>query len=147
MIEALRRGYVGLVQWDMYDVRYDRAMHYGVIGDAKGGWQLKPGYWVLKMFTHAAKPGWRAVGVGVTDPNIQATAVKGDDGEMAVFVLNRDKGIKAVRVNGLRDGRVRLITWNQEGNGRLSSDATEAWVTGAQVQLICPGESIVAVTP
>ena len=40
--EAINRGFVGLVQWDMYDVRYDRAMHYGVIGDVKSGWRIKP---------------------------------------------------------------------------------------------------------
>jgi hypothetical protein len=101
MMEAINRGYVTTVQWDMYDAWYDRLMHYGMIGDVKSGWELRPAYQVLKTFTHHCKPGWRAVRVEGTDENILVAAVRGKAREMTVFVLNRGEKPADVVITGL----------------------------------------------
>ena len=59
MLEAINRGYVATAQWDCYDAWYDHFMNYGLIGDVKSGWKLRPAYHVLRLFTHTTQPGWR----------------------------------------------------------------------------------------
>jgi hypothetical protein len=144
MMEAVNRGYVGLVQWDMYEAWYDRLMRYGVIGDVKSGWELKPGYYVLKMFTHTTRPGWKAVQVEGEAKGMLATAMRGEKGEMTLFVLNRNEGAKEARVKGITGERVKTVIWNGDGRGRLSSG--EARAVGGELKVFCPGGSIVAVT-
>jgi len=144
-IEAVRRGFAGTVQWDMYDVGYDRLMHYGVIGEAKEGWPLKPGYFSLKMFTHTCEPGWRAVAVSGNEADLAAAAMRGNKGEVTVWVVNHGEGMKECQISGLGDVRdVKVITWNGDGNGRLSQDG--ARVDNGRLKLVVPASGIVAAT-
>ena len=120
VLEAINAGFVGTAQWDMYEVWYDRKMGYGVIGSVEKGFPLKPGYWLLSMFTHHTEPGWRAMRIDGAVEDVWVAALKGSRGEMSVFVLNRVKGDKQVSVGGLKPrGRLKAWMWNGDGNGML----------------------------
>ena len=60
VLEGLNHGYVAFVAWTMDDALYDHPMKYGLIGGAKDGWPLKPGYHLVRLLTHTIQPGWRA---------------------------------------------------------------------------------------
>src|SRR4051812_6877286 len=116
LIESINAGFVGTAQWDMYEARYDCKMCYGVIGSVEGGFKLKPGYWLMQMFTHGIKPGWRGMKIDGRVENVWLAALKGSSRrEMAVVVLNRVHGNKAVTVSGLPKGRTWSVArWNAD---------------------------------
>jgi hypothetical protein len=116
MLDAVNLGFVGTSQWDMYDVWYDRKMGYGVIGPVEKGFPLKPGYWLLSMFTHAVDPGWRAMKIDGDIEDIWIAALESKT-DLSVFVLNRVNGEKRVTVGGLPRGKT-LEAWVWNGDGR-----------------------------
>jgi hypothetical protein len=120
-MEAMNRGYVATVIWTLEDAWYDRLMPYGVIGTAKDGFPLKPGYHVLRLFTHTIKPGWRAMKVdGAADGRIVAAA-RGPNGEFTVLALNQIEAPQRVVLSGLpRDRELHALGWNDNDLGRLS---------------------------
>ena len=119
-MEAMNRGYVATVIWTLEDAWYDRLMPYGVIGAAKDGFPLKPGYHVLRLFTHTIQPGWRAMKVdGAADGRIVAAA-RGPNGEFTVIALNQIEGPQRVVLKGLpRDRELHSMGWNDNDLGRL----------------------------
>jgi len=141
-MEALNRGFSGTVQWDMADVAYDRHMHYGVIGEPKKGWPLKPAYFVLKMLTHTVGPGFRVVKVGGGIPDGLACALVGPKGEKAVYLLNRSAKQQKVLVDGFRSGmKLKQMIWNGDGAGHLE----EKQIDGAgEMRIDLPAKGIVA---
>ena len=88
MLKAVHDGFAAAVQWDMYDARYDVLMHYGLMGEAKDGWPLKPGYFLMKLLTHTCQSGWRAVRVDGDTTNVTAAAMRSDEGQMTVWAVN-----------------------------------------------------------
>jgi hypothetical protein len=119
MLDAINLGFVGTAQWDMYDVWYDRKMGYGVIGPVEKGFPIKPGYWLLGMFTHATEPGWRAMKIDgeIEDVWISALASKND---LSVFALNRVQGEKRITIGGLPRGQQLMSwIWNRDGQGKV----------------------------
>jgi hypothetical protein len=117
VLESINRGYVAAVAWNMDDSLYDHAMKYGLMGTPKDGWPLKPAYHVMQLFTHATKPGWRAVKVEGAKEGVLVAAMAGSKNEVSVFVLNTRDQPNHVDINGL-EGTFQLHTWN--GNGKPS---------------------------
>ena len=120
-LEAMNRGYVATVVWTLEDAWYDRFMPYGVIGAAKDGWPLKPGYHMLRLFTHTIQPGWRAMKVQGEANGRLVAAAKSPKGHMTVLALNQGDEPKEVRIAGLPPDRAfHVITWNANGEGKLT---------------------------
>ncbi|HTL28124.1 MAG TPA: hypothetical protein VL282_02840 [Tepidisphaeraceae bacterium] len=119
MMDAINNGFVGTAQWDCYDVWYDRKMGYGVIGSVENGFPLKPGYWMLSLFTHATEPGWQPMRIDGEVDDVWINALKSKS-DLSVFVLNRVHGEKKVTVSGLPAGKsLNSWIWNGDGKGTL----------------------------
>jgi hypothetical protein len=123
LMEAINNGYLGTTQWDMYDIWYDRKMGYGLIGPVERGFDLKPAYHLLKMFTHAARPGTRAMKIDGWTEDVWVAALRGTSArETTLFVLNRVKGEKEITIGGLPQGmKLKSQVWNADGKGALTS--------------------------
>lgn len=118
VMEALNNGFAGTCQWDLYEVWYDRKMGYGVIGNAQQGFPERPGYWLMKMFTHSVEPGWRTMKVEGEGKDVIVSAIKGSSGE-TLFVLNRGKS-REISLRGFRpDTSLACEIWNGDGTGTL----------------------------
>jgi hypothetical protein len=134
MMEAVNRGYVATVQWDLYDALYDHVMHYGMIGDVATGWKIRPSYGVLKLFTHSTRPGWRALHVDGADEGCVVSAVTDGKSNYTVFALNHasppdhadaprsadpDRSPHSMIINGLpAHTRFNAVTWNGSNSAR-----------------------------
>jgi hypothetical protein len=148
MMEALNRGYVATVQWDMYDCWYDRLMHYGLIADVQHGFATRPAYWVLKMFTHTARPGWRATKASATPlrQEMLMVVLRGLQGELTSYLLNRGQQPQSIRIRGFAsDKQLTVITWNGDGAARLARSQERCDSDGA-VNVFVPAQSIIALT-
>jgi hypothetical protein len=150
VMEALNRGYVATVQWELYDAWYDRFMPYGVIGGAKLGFPLKPGYHVLRLFTHTAGPGWRAAAVeadGGTLNGKLASALRGPAGEWTVYALNVADAEQPFTIRGLPPGATFFFTlWNADGTGRLTAASSRVTDDTGVVHLTLPPRTLAALT-
>jgi hypothetical protein len=129
VIEALNLGYVATAQWDLADAMYDRSvMYYGVIGEAKNGFPLKPAYHVLSLFTHAAGPDWRVLKVTGGDPNNQVATAMRSGKDWTIFTTNRTTKSDTTTLEGLPPGRwFHLRLWNADHSpateiGQVKSD-------------------------
>jgi hypothetical protein len=122
IVEAINRGYCAVVQWDMADVFYDRPrMRYGLIGEPDAGWPLKPGYWLMSMFTHATEVGWQSVKVTGDAGDRLVAAMRGPKGEWSIFALNRDKQSLPIQLVGLPPNTTfTMKCWNTDGKGQLT---------------------------
>jgi hypothetical protein len=145
-MEAMNRGCVATVIWTMEDAWYDRLMPYGVIGEARDGFPLKPSYHMLRLFTHAVEPGWRAMKVdGAADGGI-VSAARGPKGEFAVLALNQLEGPQRIVLQGLPpDRELYTIGWNENGLGRLSF-AGKMKLPGGRVVITLPPQGMTAFT-
>jgi hypothetical protein len=122
MLEAINRGYLATVQWELYDAWYDRYMPFGTIAGATEAWRLKPAYHLLRLFTHTAGPGWRALAVEGSQPELVAAAMRGPEGQLTVYVLNRTDRPQEVSIAGLPEERpLYLHIWNQHGDGTTAA--------------------------
>jgi hypothetical protein len=147
IVEAINRGYCAIVQWDMYDVFYDRPrMRYGLIGEPDAGWPLKPGYYLMSMFTHATEPGWQSMKVtGEADKRLVA-AMRGPKGEWSVFALNRDKQPLPIHIEGVPPNTTFAVRcWNANGDGKLTDGAAVTTSNGAATIAVAP-ESLLVLT-
>jgi hypothetical protein len=125
MLEAINRGYLTTVQWDLYTAWYDRYMPYGMIGGVSDGWPLKPAYHVLRLFTQTAGPGWHAVQVDGVDEACLAAALRSPEEEVSVYLLNRSPASRQVHLAGLEPGQaMHALRWNRTGDGTLAADGT-----------------------
>jgi hypothetical protein len=124
ILEAMNMGYVSMLQWDAYDIRYDRSlMETGVIGQPKDGWPLKPGYDLLRLFTHTTRPHWQAIDVQGSRSQQRIAAVRGSNGQITVFALNCSDQPTAFTIGGLPKGDWFAQSWNEQGNGKMSKAA------------------------
>jgi hypothetical protein len=146
MIEALNRGYVATVQWDCYDALYDHVMHYGLIGDVKSSWKLRPAYDVLKLFTHTTQPGWCAVKITpdtvgeAPTPQLVAAATRSDDGRTTIYVLNLSDAPRDIRLNVDQD------MYATQWDGSTLSKPRSIRTTGGAIRVTLPPRSLVALT-
>jgi hypothetical protein len=148
IIEAVNRGYVATCQWDLADVQYDRSvMQYGVIGAAKDGFPLKPGYSLLRMFTHSAGVGWEVVKVEGEAEMRSVAAMRSKEGRWTVFAVNRAEEAKELSVGGLPGGmRFGVAVWNGDGKGQVEESAGVSVDEQGAVTLSMPPMSVVALT-
>ena len=139
-MEAMNRGYVATVVWTLEDAWYDRFMPYGLIGAAKDGWPLKPGYHVLRLFTHTVQPGWRALQVKGEAAGALVAAARSPDGEqMTVLALNQTDEPREVSIAGMpQDRTFHVITWNANGEGKLTVGGVAKPRDGAYVVTLAP---------
>jgi hypothetical protein len=118
-MEAMNRGYVATVIWTLEDAWYDRFMRFGVIGTAKDGFPLKPGYYMLRLFTHTIKPAWRAMKIDGQSQDCIVSAARGSASEMTVLALNKSDMPREITIAGLGNDRYSVVTWNADGTGRI----------------------------
>jgi len=147
MIEATRLGFVATVQWEACDVAYGRLpMHYGIIGEASEGWPLRPGYQVLRLFTHTTSPGWRALPVEGDSSGVLLTAVQGPKGELTLMVLNHSSLPQAISIAHLPSPTLfHRLCWNAAAPDRLQ-DAGNLAAAAVPLELALPARSITALT-
>lgn len=148
VIEAVNRGYLATCQWDMVDVMYDRShMHYGVIGEPKDGFPLKPAYHLLRLFTHAAGSGWSAVKVAGAADMRSVAAMKSTDGNWTVFALNRSDKELPLSLSGLPPKTsFHTQTWNGDGRGQVTAGSTVTSVADGSLETTLPPMSVIALT-
>jgi hypothetical protein len=147
MLKAVHDGYVSAVQWDMYDARYEVQMHYGLIGEAKDGWPLKPGYFLMKLLTHTCQPGWHAVDVGGDATNVTAATMRSNDGHITVWAVNHADKKAIVTLNGLEPRRaMNLFYWNAYGEGKLTDAVPVRTDAKGSVSMVIPYQAVIAVT-
>jgi hypothetical protein len=121
ILEAMNMGYVSMLQWDAYDVRYDRSlMSTGVIGQPKDGWPLKPGYDLIRLFTHTTLPHWQVIGVKGSRSQKRIAALRGANGQLTIFALNCADHPQTFTIGGLAKGDWFARSWNANGDGRMS---------------------------
>jgi hypothetical protein len=137
-LEAMNRGYCATVVWTLEDAWYDRLMPYGVIGAAKDNFPLKPGYHMLRLFTHTIEPGWRAMKVdGAADGCIVAAA-RGAKGELTVLALNQAETPREIVVAVPGSAKLNRVTWNHAGDGLLARGGVANLRGGAYVLKLAP---------
>jgi hypothetical protein len=141
MIEAINHGYVAMVQWDCYVAWYDRLMSYGLIDDVRHGFKTRPAYDVLRLFTHTTQPGWRAIKVDGDAENFAVAATRSDDGDVALYLLNRSDREKAMRV---QLGKPAFAT--QWQLGKLSGTQKTQSDRAGVIEISLPPKSLVALT-
>ena len=146
-MEAMNRGYVATIIWTLEDAWYDRFMPYGVIGAATDGFPLKPGYHMLRLFTHTIQPSWRAMKVE-GDPNGRiVAAARGPNGEFTVVALNQIEAPQRIVLTGLpRDRQLYALGWNHDdGRGRLWFSGSMKMPSG-RIVVTLPPHGIAAFT-
>jgi hypothetical protein len=143
-----RLGYPGTLVWDLFNAKYDNGTQdFSCIGPAPD-FELRPCYFLLRLFTATTEPGWRVVGVDGESGLKLLTAYAGDGGLLTVVGLDRAGGQLndasglpvPYSVGGLPPlTTFQLVVWNRDGGGTLTSDesvttdaAGVAWVTVPQ---------------
>jgi hypothetical protein len=129
---ASRLGYPATVSWDAFNAKYDSGTQdFSCIGPAPT-FQLRPCYWLLRLFTATTEPGWRVLGVPGFSGTKLVTAYAGPMGQYTVVGLDRagaqlnDASGAAVpySIGGLpANVTFRLVVWNADGGGTLSDGA------------------------
>ena len=145
-MESLNRGYVAIVHWDAYDAWYDRfPMQYGLLGPAKEGWRERPHYWLFKMFTHTAGPGWQSLHIDGKREKALVSAMHSPSGDLAVYVLNRSDKPQKISVGGIAAGTtLQQRLWSAGGDGKLSSGADIT--SDGSISVDLPPQSVIALT-
>jgi hypothetical protein len=123
-------------------------MQYGVIGAAKDGFPLKPGYSLLRMFTHSAGVGWEVVKVeGEAEMRSVAAMRSKGGGRWTVFAVNRAEKAKELSVGGLPQGmKFHVAMWNGDGKGQVGESSGVSADDQGAVTLSMPPMSVVALT-
>jgi len=129
-ILASRLGYPATISWDAFNAKYDNGTQdFSCIGPAPD-FQLRPCYWLLRLFTETTEPGWRVVGVPGDSGTRLVTAYAGPYGEFTVIGLDRAGGqrndasgpLVSYSIGGLPPQTTfRLVLWNVDGGGELSN--------------------------
>jgi hypothetical protein len=147
MMECLNRGYVALVHWDAYDGWYDRfPMQYGLLGPAKEGWRERPHYYLFRMFTHTAGPGWHSLHIDGTRENAMVSAMRNEDA-LTVYVMNRADKPQTISIAGAAAGTTfHQLLWNASGDGKLQPSADVAADNTGMIAIQLPAGVIAALT-
>jgi hypothetical protein len=120
ILDGLNRGYAAFVVWTMSDALYDHPMQYGLIGSARDGWPLKPGYHMLRLLTHTISPGWHAVEVSGSVDGIVVSAARGPQGELTILALNTTDQPRKITIDGIGKSFTSSFIWNQHADGLIS---------------------------
>jgi hypothetical protein len=132
-VHGARLGYPGSAVWDLFKATYDPSavnQDYSLIGPGPD-YKLRPAYYLLRLFTATTEPGWRIVGVDGEAGEKLLTAYDSPDGKLTVVGLDRaggqlndaSGGPSTYTVAGLPTlTTFKLVVWNGDGSGRLSSD-------------------------
>lgn len=131
-IRAMQLGFSGVVKWDGYSAKYDNGTQdYSAIGRSATGWQVRPVYHLLGLFTAATSPrGGRIVqvvpGPGATSTQLLTAyispadnvTVLGLDTRGAALGASSDNEPVPYEVAGLPPNTMfRLLIWNGTGGG------------------------------
>jgi hypothetical protein len=119
------------------------------MGQAKDHWPLKPGFQVMRLFTHTCKPGWRAMKIEGGKATVSVAAVRGEGGHFTAYALNQSSQPITVSIGGIPRGTpLRCIVWNgdKEGTGRLERGEAVKIDRDGQVKLELKARSLVALT-
>jgi hypothetical protein len=130
-ILAARLGYPATISWDAFNAKYDSGTQdFSCIGPAPD-FQLRPCFWLQRLFTQTTEPGWRVVGVAGDSGTRLVTAYSGPYGQFTVIGLDRAGGQRndasgpsvSYSIAGLPSQTTfRLVLWNADGGGMLSND-------------------------
>ena len=131
MVRALQFGFAGLVKWDLYNAKYDTGTQdFSAIGCGADGWQERPAYHLLEMFTHTAGSVGGRVAEVVPGPDAPPSQLLvgylSPTGGTTIWGLDdRAWDISAVSdapidysIGGLPPNTVfHLVVWNGDGSG------------------------------
>jgi hypothetical protein len=130
-ILSARLGYPATATWDLFNAKYDNGTQdFSAIGPAPD-FKLRPSYYLLRLFTATTEPGWRIVSLDGDAGGKLLTAYNSAGGMVTVIGLDRDGG----QLNDASGGpgsysvaglpsltTFKLVVWNRDGTGVLSSD-------------------------
>jgi hypothetical protein len=126
-LSAVNDGFTGLVKWDAF---YGGARHKGdgkgdpgqfyMIGGPRSHYAEDATYQLMRMFTHATEPGWKAQGAnrGVNGAQVHFTSPDGTGG--AILAMSHGTGMVST-ASLPHNARLYVTTWNANGKGGVSS--------------------------
>jgi hypothetical protein len=130
-LQAVRRGFRGVVAWDAYFSMYDNELQrYSLIGPP-ADWTRRPAFRALRLLTLAARPGWKGVVVEDGEPTQRVVGFTGAGGELSVASLDTrgaqldgaSQDGSTYEIHGLPPNTsFQLCFWNHEGDGLNSFD-------------------------
>ena len=131
-ILASRLSYSGTITWDAFNAKYDSGTQdFSCIGPAPD-FELRPCYYLMRLFTATTDPGWRVVGVSGASGGKLVTAYTGWGGQTTVIGLDRSGAVRndgfgsavAYTIGGLPPSTAfRVVMWNRDGRGLLTEEA------------------------
>ena len=152
---ASRLGYPATISWDAFNAKYDSGTQdFSCIGPAPE-FQLRPCYWLLRLFTATAEPGWRVLGVPGFAAAKLVTAYAGPFGQYTVIGLDRAGGqlngpsdtVVPYTIGGLPPSTAfRLVLWNADGSGTLSTGAPVTTDANGVASFSVPQQAVFALT-
>lgn len=163
VIRAAQLGFSGMIKWDGYFAKYDRAAQaYYVVGRPQPPapeteWECYPTYFVLQLFTLTVQTGWRVVEV---TPHAAGgkhlVGFRGGPGQCAVVGLHEGGAqLNAASkrpplhytVGGLPPrARLTFLLWNKKGGGRLRIESTVTTNANGIASFQVPLHSVFALT-
>jgi hypothetical protein len=150
VVDAIDNGFVCALHWDTYEAMYDRnVMRYGMIGGVAEGWPLRPHYWVFKLFTHTAKPGWQSVKVDASGKgdSVLVAAMRSPKGEWTIYAVNRLDKAQSVSISAMIKGATfHRFDWNSDGTGKLTRGEDSASDGEGKTTISIPPQALVALT-
>ena len=163
-ILAAQLGYAGMVKWDCYFGRYDKARQaYYAIGPPgpprqPKEWQLYPMYFLLRLITMTTAPGWKVLTIkpSTSAPGTKhLAAFQGNDKDLTILGLDErgatlnkpSKTQVPYTIGGLPPrASFKLVLWNRAGKGRLVVDRTIAADASGVAKITVPLHSVFALT-
>jgi hypothetical protein len=152
---SARLSYPATATWDLFNAKYDNGTQdYSTIGPAPD-FKLRPSYHLLRLFTATTEPGWRIVGLDGEAGGKLMTAYNSTDGMLTIVGLDREdaqfdddsRGPGVYSVAGLPSlTTFKLVVWNRDGTGRLSSDQLVTTDALGIAKLTVPQHAVWALT-
>lgn len=154
-VVASRLGYPATISWDAFNAKYDSGTQdFSCIGPAPA-FQLRPCYWLLRLFATTAEPGWRVLGVPGYSAAKLVTAYAGPIGQYTVIGLDRAGGqlngptgtLVPYTIGGLPPATTfRLVLWNADGSGTLSDGSPVTTNANGVASFGVPQHAVFALT-
>jgi hypothetical protein len=152
---ASRLGYPGTITWDAFNAKYDSGTQdFSCIGPAPG-FELRPCYYLLRLFTATTEPGWRVLGVPGDSGGKLLTAYSGPAGQLTIVGLDRGGALLnamlgdpvTYTVGGLPPMTTfHLVLWNVDGAGKLTNGPLVTTDALGVATLIAPQTAVWALT-
>jgi len=147
MMEAVNHGIVATIQWEAYDMFYDKPLHCGALGGPEEGWPVRPSYHLLRLFTHTTRPGWNALQITGQRADCTVSCMRGADGHQTIFAQNRSKIAQEIRIDGApADASFHRVIWNRDGDTQLSDGGAIRCDHGGDIRIQLAPESVAALT-